>query len=138
MTTALVGGCQESGNHHDGLLGGDKTTGHCDDVGVVVLTRQTGYRKAPTQSRTNALMLVEGDVDALTTATHGDAWIALALLNSGSTRVGKIRIVTTLFIVSPEVLIGNTLFIKPLLDDLLGLITSMIAAQSHRNAWFQN
>jgi hypothetical protein len=83
-------------------------------------------------------MLVEGDVDTLTTATHSDTRITLALLNGSSTQVGKVGIVTTLLAVGTEVLIGNTLFVKPALDGLLDRITCVVAAQGHGNAGFQN
>ena len=60
---------------------------------------------------------------------------ALAL-DRGSTRMGKIGIVTTVLVVCTEVLIGDALRIQPLLDGLFGGITGMIAAQRDRYTRF--
>ena len=136
VTASFIRSRQEGLNHGDGLLVGNKAAWHSKDVGVVVLTGQTGYRKAPTQSRTDALVLVEGDVDALTATTHGDAGIALALLDSQSARMGKVGIVTTVLVVGTEVLAGNALPFKPAFDGFLDGITGMVAAQCNRQARF--
>ena len=138
VTSSLIRSCQEGLNHGDGLLVGNKAAWHSKDVGIVVLACETGYRKAPTQSRTDALVLVESDVDALTAATHGDAGIALALLDSQSARMGKVGIVTTVLVVGTEVLTGNALPFKPKLDGFLDGITCMVATKCNRQAWFQN
>ena len=45
MTATLIGGRQESLDHCDGLLVGDKTTWHGENVGIVVLTGKAGYSK---------------------------------------------------------------------------------------------
>ena len=83
-------------------------------------------------------MLVEGDVDALTAATDGDAGLALALLDCQRARMGKVRIVATVLVVGAEVLAGYALPFKPTLDGFLDRITSMVAAQRDGQARFQN
>ena len=128
MTSTLVRGRQEGLDHGDGLLVGDEAAGHGKHVGIVVLTSQAGDRQAPTQSRTHTLVLVERDVDALTTATHGDAGIALATLDRGSAGMGKIGVVAAVLVIGTEVLVGNALSVKPLLDGFFGLETGMVAA----------
>lgn len=136
MAPAFVGGRQEGLDHGDGLLVGDEAARHGQDVGIVVLTGQAGDRQAPAQGRTDALMLVEGDVDALATATHGDAGIALTLLHCQCAGMGEVRVVTTVLVVGAEVLAGDTLPLEPALDGFLDGIAGVIAAQGDGDAWF--
>jgi len=136
MTTTLVGGCQEGLDHSDSLIAGDKTTWHCDDVGIVVLTSQACYSQAPAECRTNALMLVKGDVNALSTSTHGNAGIAFATLYGQCTGMGKVGIVATILAVSAKVLACDTLPLEPLLNSFLDRITGMVAAKGDRQTGF--
>ena len=136
VTATLVGGRQEGLDHGDGFLIGDEAARHGQDVGIVVLTGQACDRETPAQGRTDTLMLVEGDVDALATATHGDAGIALALLDCQRAGMGKVRVVTTVLVVGAEVLAGDTLPLEPALDGFLDGIASVVAAQGDGNVWF--
>jgi hypothetical protein len=73
-------------------------------------------------------MLVEGDVDALATATHGNTGIALSTLDGGGTEVSEVGIVATLLTVGTEILVSDALGIEPLLNSLLDRISSMVTA----------
>ena len=83
-------------------------------------------------------MLVEGDVDALTTATNRNTRIALSLLNRQCTRMGKVGIVATVLVVGAKVFIGNALLVKTTLDGFLGRIAGVVTAKCHGHTWFQN
>lgn len=138
MPTALKGCVEEHLDHLNGLLVGNKTSRHGKYVGIVVPTCKTGHIGYPAQSRAYALMLVERDVDALTAATHRDAGIALARLDCYCTRVGKVGIVTTLFVIGAEVLIGYAVAVEPRLNGLFGGISGVVATQCHGYAGFQD
>ena len=49
VATTLIRRGQEGLNHADGFLVGDKTARHGDDIGIVMLTGEAGYRQAPAQ-----------------------------------------------------------------------------------------
>ena len=82
---------------HDslGCLCVDKTTRHNEHVCIVVLTGKMSDFWNPTQCRTDSLMLVKSDGNALSTTADGDARIALTALNCLCQRMSKIGIVAT-------------------------------------------
>ena len=63
------------------LLVAHKASGHHEHIGIVVGARQLSELGLPAEGCTDALMLVEGDVDAVTGATDGNSGIALATLH---------------------------------------------------------
>ena len=60
---------------------GDKAAGHDEDVSIVVLTGKLGNLGTPAEGSTDALMLVEGHVDAVSATADGDAALVLTSLD---------------------------------------------------------
>ena len=61
------------------LLVAHKASGHHEHIGIVVGARQLSELGLPAEGCTDALMLVEGDVDAVTGATLTSDGVSLML-----------------------------------------------------------
>ena len=96
----------------------DESSGHYQHVGIVMLTNQVGYLRNPTETCTDALVLVQRHVDAFTAAADGDTGEYLALLNALSQCMTEIRVVTRVLGVGTVVLIGVALLVEVLLHKL--------------------
>ena len=93
MATAFERNREEFVHDGTGRVVVDETTGHHEHVGIVVLTDELADFRAPANSGTNALMLVERHGNTLSATTDGNAWINLAAFNAFSQCVTKVRIV---------------------------------------------
>ena len=93
MATAFKRYCEELVHDGTGCVVVDETTWHHEHIGIVVLTDKLSDFRAPANSRTNALMLVERHGNTLSTTTDGNAGINLAAFNTFSQCVAKIGIV---------------------------------------------
>lgn len=81
----------------------DKTTGHDQDVGVIVLTRQGGNFGHPAQGGANVRMLVERHGDAFAAATNGNAAFALFTVDGAAERMTEIGIIAGVGRMSSEI-----------------------------------
>lgn len=106
-------------------------------------TSQTCQLLIPTQRRANALMLIKSHIYTITRATHSNSRITLAKLNSPSTWMSKISIITRRIAISAKIHILNAMATQPRLHQTLERITRMIATDSYRlirlnNQHFEN
>ena len=97
----------------------DETSGHDQNVGIVVLTCEVSNLWSPAESGTYALVLVESHGYALSRATHGYARIYLAVFYTLSQSMAISSIIATLRRESAIVFVWDALLIKILLDKLL-------------------
>ena len=135
MAAALKGGREERLNDLQRQLHGDEAGRQHQHVGIVVAAGQRGQLGRPAQRRTDALMLVEGHVDAVARAAHGDARIAAAALHCLSARMREIRIVARLLRKSSEILEGEPIAGQPFLYFSFELKTCMVAADGDFLVW---
>ena len=67
--------------------------GQTEDIGVVMLARETCERFVPAQRSADAGMMVAGHGDAVAGGADGDAEVVLSLFDGRSHRMGEIGIV---------------------------------------------
>ena len=79
MAPAFKCGTKEHFHHSPGLIDRDKTAGHDTHIGIVMLTSQAGNFFTPTKGGPHPLMLVEGNVDTVSTPANGNSGITHAL-----------------------------------------------------------
>ena len=109
MTSALKRGGEELFQNAGGHMVGNETTGHHQDVGIVVLTAQFGNLCIPAEGSANALVLVERHGNAVSAAADGDAWIAFTSLYGLCQGVGKVGVVAAFGSVRAEVFLFITI-----------------------------
>ena len=119
MATAFEGCSKELVHNLTSHIVVDETTGHYQNVGIVVLTDEMCNLRNPAQTGTNLLVLVQGDRDTLARATDGNARINLTTLDTLSQSVAKVRIIDTCIAPSTIVLVGITLLFEVLEHKLL-------------------
>lgn len=119
VSSAFEGSGEELGHDAVGFFGSDETAGHDEYVGIVVLAGQVGYLRYPAQGGTYPLVLVQCHSYSFTTATDGNARIALACFNGPCQWMGEVRIITAFGGVGTEVFVGPAAGVKPLLHVLL-------------------
>ena len=105
---------------HDGSGGllRDETAWHHEHIGIVVLTDEMSNLRNPAETGTDALVLVERHVDALTRTTDGDTWEYLALLDALSQCMTEVTVVAGVLSVSAVVFILVALLLEVLLYEL--------------------
>lgn len=86
-----------------GLIVRDKASRQHEDIGIIVLLGECGQFRTPAESGADVLMLVEGHLDTIAGAAHGDAEIGFAIFHSLCGRVGVVGIVAGFFRVGAEV-----------------------------------
>ena len=119
MTTALEGGVQVLVHNLAGHVGIDKTAGHYQDVGIVVLTDKVSYLRDPAQSGADTLMLVQGHGDTLSAAAHGYTLLYLTVLYAAGQSVAVIGIVATVWSIGAVVLELQPLLLQVFYHKLL-------------------
>lgn len=93
MTSSFESGVEEFG--HD-LVGGcciDKSSGHYEHIGVIVLAGKPGDFGDPAECGAYSLVFVEGHADSFSTSADGDARIAFACFYGFGQRVSEVGIV---------------------------------------------
>lgn len=103
MSSALKGCGEEDLGKLPAVGLGEETGGHDAYVGIVVLASQTSYLILPTVGSTDATVVVEGHVDAITTTAEGNATSEFASANGVGQWVGIVGIVTTVSRVGTKV-----------------------------------
>ena len=118
MASAFEVSCEELVHNLAGHVFVDEPAWHDEHVGIVVLTDEMGNLGNPAESCTDALVLVEGHVDALARAADGDAGEHFALLNALSQCMAEVRVVARLLVVRTVVFIGIALLVEVPLYEL--------------------
>ena len=96
MATALKGGVQILVHDLAGHVGIDKTAGHDQYVGIIVLADEVSNLGDPAESGADALMLVQGHGDSLSAAAHGYTLLYLTVLYTAGQCVAEIGIVAAI------------------------------------------
>ena len=104
MTTALKGGVQILVHDFAGHIIVDKTAGHYQYVGIIMLTDKVSNLRDPAESGADTLMLVQSHGDSLPTAAHGYTLLYLSVLYAAGQSVAVIGIVATIRSVGAVVL----------------------------------
>ena len=107
----------------------NETSGHNQYVGIVVLTNQMCNFGNPAEASTNRLVLIERHVDTLTTATDGNTWEYLALLDTLSQRMTEVAVVTRILRIRAIVLILVSFLFQILLHELFQCKACMVAVR---------
>ena len=128
MATAFEIGGEELVHYLRGHIGINETTGHHEDVGIVVLADEMGNLWNPTQTGSDGLVLVERHVDAFAGAADGDAGIDLAGFDAARQGVAEVAVVARVLAVGAVVLPCNTALIEVLFDELFEGIASVIGS----------
>ena len=131
MATALESCAEEL--VHDGLgsLVVDETTWENQYVGIVVLADEMGNLLAPSQTGTNALMLVQGHGDTLAAAADADARINLAALDALAKRMAEVWVIDALVTIGTVILDRITLLLQVLQHELLHWETCVVASYAY-------
>ena len=75
VASALKFRIQENIHNRQSLFGADETCGQNQHICIVVLARQRSNFLVPAECGTYALMLVEGDADAVSGSANGDSGV---------------------------------------------------------------
>ena len=108
MASAFERGVEEGVDNSEGGHGVDKAGGHDKNIGVVMLTRQSGYFLVPAESGADALMFVESHGDSVAGAAHGDSHRTFAALDGSGCGMGEVGVVTRFGRVGAEILVGDS------------------------------
>ena len=138
MTTTLKWRVEERFHDVDGLVVADEATGQSQHVGIVVLAGKAGDLGYPAQCRTYALVLVESHVYPLATTANTYSRIAFALFHGSGAQVCKVGVVATFIAECAEVGVCDSVAFQIIDDCQLGGISCMVAAQAHRNVFFDD
>ena len=109
----------------------DKSSGHNQNIGIIMLSGQVGYFRNPAKSCTDTLMLVQGNSDTFSATANGDSRIALASFYGNGQRMCVIRIVTAVCCKCPEILVVPSLRFQPFLYILFQFKSSMVGCYSN-------
>ena len=93
MTTTFQRSGKERIEDRRCFRGVNETSRHHQDIGIVVLTRQTGDFGNPAQSSTYGRMLVERHGDAFSATANGNTAFALPTIDGSTEGVSEIGIV---------------------------------------------
>ena len=129
FVASSVEGCgEECIDDLQGEVGVDEACGEDEDVGIVVLSGESGELDCPADGCAYALVLVEGHCDAVSAAAHCDARVALAGLDGRCAGVGEVGVVAALLGVGSEVGVGEATDCEVVLDDALEFVAGVVAA----------
>ena len=103
--------------------------GHDKDVGIVVFACKSGDVLGPREGGADALVLVEGDVDAVACAAHCDAAVEFSAFDGDGAGVGKVGIVARLFGICAEVMGSDSTFVKMFDYFFLEFVTGVVTAK---------
>ena len=129
VATSLEGSVEINIDNAKCGFGIDEASWHNKHIGIVMLTCKAGDVLCPREGGTNALMLVEGDVDAVSCAAHSDAAVIFSVFYGCGAGVGEIGIVARLFGICAEVVSVDSAFVKMFDNFFLEFVTGVVTAK---------
>ena len=138
MTAAVKRSGQESLNDVDGSNIIYESGRQHEHIGIIVTTGKLGKLHVPAESGTDTLMLVKGYSYSVAGTAESYSGIALTSFHGLRTRMGEIRIITTLGTVSSEILEFYSLALEIAFEYHLHFIAGRGAAQPPRHVRLKN
>ena len=135
MASALKRSVEEFGHNHIRFFRADEASRHDKDIGIVVLACQMSNFGSPAKSRTNALMLVERHVDAVSAAADSNSRVTFACLDSLRQLMGKVGIVAAFGRVGSVIFVRPAFGFQPTADILFQFKAGVVGTKSKS---FQN
>lgn len=126
MPTAFERGVQKGFDRMSGFLLTDKSAGHYEYVGIIVLACETCYLFLPAQSGPYSLMFIECHGYSVSGSADGYSGIYFAGFYSFGKRMGVVGIITTFCRVGSEIFIGQPFRVEYLFYEFFQFVPCVV------------